>query len=275
MTVSLPKLTPTTNDKVAAGQPLSPWPLNPALQGSVQSVPVDPAPQPLKIALIGTAPSSRNLAPYNDPTWKIWACSAGNQGQVPRVDAWFEIHASLLWPEHESYGRPYVEWLKQQIFPIYAQDNSLIPNAIPLPRKELIDEFGPYFFTSSFSWMMAMAMREGAKEIALYGIDMASRDEYVLQRQGAYFFFLEAKRRGIKVTAPHESDIMQPPPLYGFAEATPLGRKMYVREKELKDRIAGMKQQHGQLEKSITYLEGALEDIDYFRSIWSGVQEPK
>ena len=54
-------------------------------------------------------------------------------------------------------------------------------------------------FTSSFAWMMAFAMKQGASEIALYGIDMASRDEYILQRPGFYFFRHEAKRRGIKV----------------------------------------------------------------------------
>src|SRR3981189_2150960 len=60
---------------------------------------------PLKVALIGTAPSSRMLAPYNDPSWKIWACSPGNMNVLPRVDVWFELHSDLLWPEHESYGK--------------------------------------------------------------------------------------------------------------------------------------------------------------------------
>ena len=143
--------------------------------------------RPLKVALIGTAPSSRMLAPFSDPSWTIWACSPGNQGQLPRVDAWFEIHGTnLLWPQNEHYGKPYIEWLKQQKFPIYMQDQTLVPNAVTYPMKEMVKEFGPYFFTSSFAWMMARAMKQEAKEIALYGIDMASRDEYILQRPGAY-----------------------------------------------------------------------------------------
>src|SRR5882724_13388828 len=73
--------------------------------------PVEPN-KPLKIALIGTAPSSRMLAPYNDPSWTIWACSPGNMNALPRVNVWFELHSNLLWPEHESYGKPYIEWLK-------------------------------------------------------------------------------------------------------------------------------------------------------------------
>lgn len=294
--MSSPKLTPTTNDKfkeaeankplmqkhiVAPHEPLRTGEIHPAFVaahtatagGAALQHPTATGEAPLKVALIGTAPSSRHLAPYGDTSWKIWACSAGNQGQIPRVDAWFEIHTSLLWPENEHFGRPYIEWLKQQKFPIYMQDQSLVPNAIPFPRKELIEEFGPYFFTSSFAWMLAMAIKQGAKEIAMYGIDMASRDEYILQRPGAYYFFMEAKRRGIIVSAPHESDIMQPPGLYGFSESTPFGRKLAAREKELKDRIAGMKQQRDNLATGITYLEGAVEDIDYMRNIWSGVDK--
>lgn len=226
---------------------------------------------PLKIALIGTAPSSRMLAPFNDPSWKIWACSPGNMNALPRVDVWFELHSNLLWPEHESYGRPYIEWLKGQQFPVYMQDQSLVPRATVFPRDELVAEFGDDFFTSSFAWMMALAMKMGAAEIALYGIDMASRDEYIQQRPGFYFFRHMANKRGIKVSAPHESDIMQSPPLYAYVDSTPFGRKIMARRQEVSGRINGMTAERDRLSNSITYLNGALEDIDYFSSIWSGV----
>ena len=193
-------------------------------------------------------------------------------GVLPRVDVWFEIHGSLLWPENKHCGEPYIEFLKKLPIPVYMQDKRYCENATPLPMKELVKEFGPYFFTSSFAWMMAMAMWEGASEIALFGIDMASRDEYILQRPGAYHFFTEAARRGIKISAPYESDIMQPPGLYGFSEVTPFGRKLIARKQELKDRISGMRQQRDSLSNQITYLDGAVEDIDYVEAIFGGVQ---
>jgi len=226
---------------------------------------------PLKVALIGTAPSSRMLAPYNDPTWKIWGCSPGNMNTLPRVDVWFELHSNLLWPEHASYGVPYIEWLKQQPFPVYMQDQTQVPRATVFPKDELVAEFGDDFFTSSFAWMMAFAMQQGAVEIALYGIDMASRDEYILQRPGFFFFRHLAKLRGIKISAPHESDIMQSPALYAYVDSTPFGRKLMARRQEVTGRVGGMTQQRDQLTNSITYLQGALEDIDYMSSIWSGV----
>jgi hypothetical protein len=226
---------------------------------------------PLKVALIGTAPSSRMLAPYNDPSWQIWGCSPGNQNALPRVNVWFELHSNLLWPEHEAYGRPYIEWLKAQSFPVYMQDQTLVPRALVFPKDEMVAEFGDSFFTSSFAWMMALAMKMGAAEIALYGIDMASRDEYIRQRPGFFFFKHMAERRGIKVSAPHESDIMQSPALYAYVDSTPFGRKIMARRVEVSGRINGMAQQIDQASRSKTYLEGALEDLDYFESIWGGV----
>jgi len=236
------------------------------------AAPLEPA--PLKVALVGTAPSSRMLAPFNDQSWKIWGCSPGNMKILPRVDAWFEIHSNLMWPEHQSYGEPYIAWLKTLNVPVYMQDQSQVPNAITFPWRELIVEFGEDFFTSSFTWMMAFAMKQGAAEIALYGIDMASRDEYILQRPGFFFFRHLARQRGVKVTAPNESDIMQSPPLYAISDSTPLGRKIWSREKELKDRIAQISGQVNHLNGQLAYLQGALEDLDYFKSIWTGAQRP-
>lgn len=233
--------------------------------------PTPAAAAPLKVALIGTAPSSRMLAPYNDPTWQIWGCSPGNMNTLPRVDLWFELHSNLLWPEHENYGKPYIEWLKVQPFPVFMQDQSQVARATTFPKNEMVALFGDSFFTSSFTWMMALAIAKGATEIALYGIDMASRDEYIRQRPGFFFFKYLAEQRGIKVSAPHESDIMQAPALYAYVDSTPFGRKIMARRQEVQGRVNGMTQERDRLANSIGYLQGALEDLDYFESIWGGV----
>mgnify|MGYP001561029533 CR=1 FL=1 len=43
------------------------------------------------------------------------------------------------------------------------------------------------------------------------------------------------------------------------------------RKQEVSGRVNGMMQERDRLNNSITYLQGALEDIDYMTSIWSGV----
>jgi hypothetical protein len=304
----MPKLTETTNDKKevksanqgngplvieAAHEPLpgGTWtggvnsgmfsqysPLQQFMQPTVAALPsAAPAAEvkPLKVAVIGTAPSSRLLAPFADPSWTIWACSPGNMNTIPRFDAWFEIHGNLLWPANKHYGEGYIEWLKKQTCPIYMQEAQMygIPNAVAFPVKAMVKEFGGDFFTSSFSWMMAMAINMGATEIALYGVDMASREEYILQRPGFYFFRYMAKVKGIKVFAPNESDIMQPPGLYGYSDTLPFARKLHARREEVRGRIAQMEQEKARLVENILYLKGADEDIDYTLSIWSGVQD--
>ncbi len=278
------KLTPRNTDIMKEKAAISPKPVlsvppppttiepEPKLGEVTQEVTQAAVPAPLKVAIIGTAPSSRDKAPFNDPSWQIWVCSPGNMGVIPRVDAWFEIHNNLLFPENIAYGGPYIEWLKKQPFPIYMQDNSLVPNATALPKDELVGMFGKYFFTSSFAWMMAMAMKMGASDIALFGVDMASKNEYILQRPGGHYFMQVAASRGIRVSVPYESDLAQPPGLYGYDQNTPFGRKILVREQELQARINAMKSDRDKLIHSITFLEGALEDIDYMKAIWGGIQ---
>lgn len=310
----MPKLTETTNDKlraasdggvphvIAAHEPIPgeqfitppplqfptiPLPPKPkkgrkAKEQKANLAPVQPAKPPLRIALVGTAPSSRMLAPYRDPTWTIWGCSPGNMNTIPRVDAWFEIHGvALNDPEDAHYAPQYIQWMNNLPVPLYMQDQQLCPKAITIPKDDLIAEFGPYFFTSSFSWMMAMAIKAieangivpGVSEIRLFGIDMASREEYIIQRPGAYHFFQEAARRGIKISAPNESDIMQPPPLYGYSDVSPFGTKLRARKKEIAGRLGPMRQQRADIDRNITYLEGALEDLDYIACINGGVQD--
>ncbi len=305
----MPKLTETTNDKskqpqapagngplhvAAAHEPLQnetpvltfngggPYPqpsvtLTTVPQTPLATPPVAPAAEvkPLKVAVIGTAPSSRMLAPFQDPSWTIWGCSPGNMNVIPRFDAWFEIHGNLMWPANQHYGAGYIEWLKKQTCPIYMQEAQMygVPNAVAYPMKAMVKEFGGDFFTSSFAWMMALAINMGATEIGLFGVDMASREEYILQRPGFYFFRHMARTRGIKVIAPNESDIMQPPGLYGFSDVQPFARKLHARKEEVRGRIGQMEQERARLNENITYLKGADEDIDYTLSIWSGVQD--
>jgi hypothetical protein len=267
------KITPTTGDQLRGPPPdmmLPPFWAIPA--HFLQQQGRDPL-KPEKVAIIGTQPSSRMVAPYNDPSWTIWGSSPGNQNQLPRVDAWFEMHCNFLWPQYRHYGEPYLAWLNSVPFPVVAQDQQLIKKAVTYPRDKMLRRFGPRFFTSTFAWMMAYAIDAGAKEMALYGVDMSSQGEYIKQRAGGHYFMQRAEELGINVIIPPESDLAQPPPLYGYSDATPFGRKMATREQEVKDRIAQIDAQLGPLQNQRVYLAGALEDIGYFRDVYGSIDE--
>jgi len=216
------------------------------------------------------------LAPFDNPEWTIWGTSPGNQGILPRTDAWFEMHCNLLWPQYKSYGEPYLRWLNEQKFPVMAQDNSMIPRAVPYPIREILERFGrpePFFFTSTFAYCMAFAIMQQVEEIGLYGVDMSSKDEYILQRSGGHHFACVADDHGIKVTVPPESDLLQPPPLYGYSDATPWGRKMAARAQEVKERITALEQQVNGMQQQLVYLKGADEDISYVRQVYGSVDQ--
>jgi hypothetical protein len=224
--------------------------------------------KPRKIAIVGSAPSSNRLAPFDDPAFEIWACSPANMKLLPRVDRWFENHKTQLFPEHIGWGGPYVEWLRSQSFILYMQDKDICANATPYPIADMLRRFSGYFFTSSFAYMFALAIAEhedGNKieALACYGADMATTKEYIEQMPAAHHFMWMASKMGIKVSCPPESDLMNPPPLYGYFEASPKGRKLYVRKQEIEGRVAHARQEMQQHSDTIKHLTGCLDAEDY------------
>src|SRR6185295_11365788 len=145
----------------------------------------------MKVALVGSAPSSCRIAPYQDPAWKIYGCSPGLYGVAPRVDEWFEMH---LWEPGAPWFSPeYVQWLKA----LPARGVKLwtgapigeVPGSEVYPWQEVLDEFDPnsWFATSSLFWMMARAIKAGATSIGFWGVDMAAGEEYEMQRAGIHY----------------------------------------------------------------------------------------
>lgn len=138
-----------------------------------------------KIAIIGSAPSSVRLAPYGDQSWAIWGCSPGAYGEVPygRSDVWFEIHR---WEpstpgdprdaHNKSWFSPeYVRFLEQHQGPVYmAEQIPSVKNCVVYPFHDMNAEFGPYFWTSSMAYMLALAIKLKPRAIGLWGVDMAA-----------------------------------------------------------------------------------------------------
>jgi hypothetical protein len=232
----------------------------------------------MKIAIVGTCPSSRMLAPYNDESWEIWTCSPDNVDRLPRVSRWFELHGDVGWEDQQQWEVNFLAWLNAQSFPLYVQVKHMFrDSAIRFPYEELTKEFGTYWFTSMFAWMMAFAIHEGATEIGIFGADMAADSEYGYQKPAMRRFIEYAEERQIKVSAPMESDILQPPPLYGYSVSTPMGRKLRVREKEILKRVRELRIQREnmvrQLDHDIDHLVGALDQLNYAISTWTGMPD--
>jgi hypothetical protein len=223
----------------------------------------------LKIAVLGAAPSSRKLAPFNDPNWEIWVCSPPNF-DLPRQDAWFEMHN--LDRKWNQVNAPWIGVLENHPRVYLAQPDKRLPNGIIYPKDEMLAEFGRYFFTSTISWMLALAISLKPDEIGLWGVDMSAAEElYTHQRPGCHYFIQEAGKRGIKVSASNHSDILNPPPLYGYKEFSRMWWKQRARKQELDERAAAARAKISKCEKELLIFQGALDDLEYVNNTYCPV----
>lgn len=222
-----------------------------------------------KIAIVGTCPSSCALALELPDDWELWVCSAGNEG-YPRVDAWFELHGDLDFSWERGRFAKHIEWVNAQDFPLYAQRLDLFPRAMEFPIEDVCKAFGVSFFTSQPALMMAHAILQNPEAIGLFGLDMAARSEYAGQKPAILHFARVCQERGIKVMAPPESEVLMPPPIYGYCFNSPMGRKLKVRECEVKAQVADMDRQIAALQEKRRHFLGVLDENDWSQQTFTG-----
>ncbi len=250
-----------------------------------------------KVAIIGFA-ESRDQAPYKDESWEIWGLNSLFE-HIPRWDLWFEIHDRVKFGidtnKEIGYGltqtgQPYMQALAQMKCPILmVEQYPDMPNSLRFPLEEIIckydplqrgkdpsiyklnDEFNDWngYFTNSISYMVALAIDWGYKEIGVWGVDMATATEWGSQRPSCEFWLGIALGKGIKLTIPHESDLVKTIFLYGFQD-----EKRAVFEAKLNKLVGGMQerlnaagQQHDMSQKQIDQYIGALECIREVKKI--------
>lgn len=116
------------------------------------------APGRTKIAIIGKAPSSRLLAPYDKTDeWEIWSIS-DNYNVLPRWDRWFELHDldryKELYPEFYDWLHS-LDTLGKELY--VTEPRKEIPAGLRFPHEALVAVYG-YYFTNSISWLHAYAI---------------------------------------------------------------------------------------------------------------------
>lgn len=245
-----------------------------------------------KVAIIGKAPSSRLLAPYDQSeSWEIWSIS-DNYNVIPRWDRWFEIHEldryKELYPE-------YYDWMAALPAggkPLYVTDtHHELPAAVPFPWEQLTRTYGRYF-TNSISWLICFAIEEITKAIrketgkahvgpedyrafgaaiGLWGVDMATATEYEHQRPSCEWFLGWAKGLGIEVVIPDECDLVKCARLYAIeAFRGTLDRKIRVRDHELSQRLAGIEGEARQAQAAVHATAGAQQELMRIAQALSG-----
>lgn len=149
---------------------------------------------------------------------KVWTCNGLHvvMPEYAKPDAWFQIHR----PEDLSKESPeHLAWLAQpHDFPVYMHEHvDAIPASVRLPMEELVSLWPASFMTPSFSctfsWMVAMAIREHFEIIAMQGINMWSPREAWLEVPNLMFWLGAASQRGIQLDI---AGRLFQPQLYGY-----------------------------------------------------------
>lgn len=206
-----------------------------------------------KVAIVGFAASSMDLAPFNDPTWSIWAMNQLYR-KIPRADRWFEIHKN--WDEHVVVGTDHFGWLASAPIPIYMVDRiNGIPNSVRFPIERVMGKHIDYF-TSSVAFMIALAIEEGFKEIGLWGIDLIVGDEYFYQKPCAEFWLGVAHGKGITVTLPHTTALCKQSHRYGYQQEP----ESLIKMSEIAKRKQALLDQRHKTMIELANVDGALQE---------------
>ncbi len=110
-----------------------------------------------KFAIVGFAASSRNLAPFDDPTYEIWTLNQLYR-HVPRATRHFDIHAN--WREDNVEGTDHPRWLAESGIPVYMSTyEPSIPTCVNYPLQAVIEKVsGIDYFTSTVAFEVAYAI---------------------------------------------------------------------------------------------------------------------
>lgn len=216
-----------------------------------------------KVAIIGSAQTTYALAPWDDGSWEFWGL-AWRCLDHPRFDRVFEVHNPDQWDyvDETVYG----PWLKE------ARDKSgaavsvyMLPHvaadygASSYPLAEVEALMGRRYFSSSFSYMLALAILEGVSEIGIWGVDLVADGEYAHQRPAAEYLLGIAQARGIKVTIPCQSALLKAPFVYGME--TPADSDDPLEQRYI-EKLANYREKLRVRQDEAKTLEGAIHECE-------------
>lgn len=160
----------------------------------------------MKVIIIGKG-QGWDKAPLEGETWGMTQLIL--KRPVKRV---IDMNDYTLWGEDEAIEANWArEKAKELKIPYVDLGN--------YPLKSIIEYFGTDYFSNSVDYALALAINEGFKEIDLYGVNMATQDEYAYQKPGVEYWIGRAQGSGVKVRVfGNQSRIMRThdDKLYGY-----------------------------------------------------------
>jgi hypothetical protein len=221
---------------------------------------VESTPRRKKVAIVGFATSSRELAPFDDPDYEIWTLNQLYR-HVPRSSRHFDIH--LEWEKDNVEGTDHRGWIKECGVPCYMVNaDPDLPTSVRYPIEDVLKMAGLDYFTSTIAFEVGLAMLLEFEEIALYGIDLIVGSEYSEQKACLEFWLGMAHAKGITVRIPPQSALLTQSHRYGYQQQPNWGP---LQMKEVHGRIEHLTTERTKQMALINAIDGALaEDERWF-----------
>jgi len=213
-----------------------------------------------KVAIVGSASSSAEGAPWKDPEFEIWSLA---WRIVERGDRYFDMHK--LGPHRKNVQPNYERHLSLLNATVYLQEvHPDIPNSVRYPIEDVIQmlsDVDPYaegdYFASSVAFMLALAIYEQFEEIHLYGIDLLTDSEYSHQRPNAEYLIGLARGMGRRVFVPKESAMLKFSYRYGYDDLPSVGA---LKPEILQERLNQYQAKHRHAIAEMYTADGAAQE---------------
>ena len=168
----------------------------------------------MKIGILGSATPSRDGIPWDDKSWTLWGLPWNVN---KRVDAFWEMHDESHWKDYTQDRSEYLDRLNAPKIPVFMRKKDpRVPTSVTYPLEDVVKLLKrDGWRTSSIAYALAYAIYLKPEKIGIWGVDMASNEEYTYQRWALEYLIGFAEGRGIKVIIPEQSALTKANHVYG------------------------------------------------------------
>lgn len=223
-----------------------------------------------RLAIVGSHPKTRELAPYNDDRYEIWLFNESpmKPETYPRWDSSLQIHKPEVYTSLTNWvNKDYWAWLQQdhgkdkRIF--MQEKDPHVPNAVRYPIEGVFALLPKEYryLRSSPAIALALAIYLGYKDIALYGSELTSNTEYQFQATNYAFWIGFAHGRGVNLDLECWQDEFYNQPLYGYEGEYQIDKEFYINK--FHEYEKAVKSNEFTYKKARDRIEKAMEDKDY------------
>lgn len=219
------------------------------------------------LAIVGSHPATRELAPYDDKNFDIWLFNESPQKPevYRRWDACLQLHLPEVYSSTENWvNKDHWNWLQQDHGNkvIWMQDvDPRVPNSARYPIEGVLSLVPYKYIRSSPAYALALAIYLGYDHIQLYGSELSSNTEYTYQAINYAFWIGFAHGKGINLEMKCWHNEFYGQPLYGYEGELQLDNAYFEKRMEYLGKQA--KAKRSAYEKVKNDFETALQEAKF------------